>query len=102
VGTNEEAVRQATALYWWYKGLNADDVKAIACLISSGSLGSLTILILAYNQISDDGMKAFSTALSSGALNSLTTLYLNNNPASNSAKNTMRAVASNRSIYLSI
>jgi hypothetical protein len=70
VGTNEEAVRQATTLDWNNKGLNDDDGKAIACLISSGSLGSLQ------------------------------ELWLHTNPASDTAKNTMKAVASNRNIYL--
>ena len=131
VGTNEEAVRQATNLNWRSKGLNADDGKAIACLISSGSLdkltwlglwdnqigdegikafssalssalATLTWLDLDSNQIGDEGMKAFSGALSSGALGSLLELEIGNNPASNSAKDTMKAVASSRGISLSI
>ena len=131
-------MRQATTLDWRSKGLNADDGKAIACLISSGALASLQTLWLNHNQIGDagmiafaealkpnsnfpmgalaslkelyiggnqigdSGMKAFSAVLSSGALDTLTYLYLYNNPASNSAKDTMKAVASNRSISLSI
>ena len=63
VGTNEEAVRQATVLDWQGKGLNDDDCKAIACLISKGALASLTVLHLELNQIGDAGMIAFSEAL---------------------------------------
>jgi len=50
------------------------------------------------NKIGNEGMKAFSIALSSGALASLQYLHLNNNPASDTAKNTMKVVASSRGI----
>jgi hypothetical protein len=47
-------------------------------------------------------MEAFSAALSSGALGSLEKLLLGGNLASDSAKNAVKAVASSRSINLTI
>ena len=44
--------------------------------IASGSLGSLKKLYLYSNQIGDDGMKAFSDAIASGSLESLSTLLI--------------------------
>jgi hypothetical protein len=82
-------------------------MKAFSSALSSGALASLQTLsfgdaYLGGNNIGDEGMKAFSSALSSGSLASLQSLFLYNNPASNSAKDTMKAVASNRSISLYI
>ena len=79
-----------------------EGMKAFSTALSSGSLASLKGISLNGNQIGHEGMKAFSTSLSNGSLNSLTNLYLHNNPASDTAKNTMKAVASSRGIYLSI
>ena len=56
-------MRQATTLYWFSKGLNDDNVKAIACLISSGALPNLVNLQLNYNQIGDTVMIAFADAI---------------------------------------
>ena len=83
-------------------GITPQDMVVFSSAVSRGALASLKKLYLHYNQIGHEGMKAFSLALSSGSLNSLTNLYLSNTPASNSAKDTMKAVASNRSISLSI
>ena len=90
----------ATAIRLAECGMTDEMLMVIA--LPMGALASLTILELYGNQIGDEGMKAFSSALSSGSLDTLTYLYLYNNPASNSAKDTMKAVASNRSISLSI
>ena len=77
-----------------------EGMKVFSTALSSGALASLKGISLNGNQIGHEGMKAFSTSLSNGSLNSLTNLYLHNNPASDTAKNTMKAVASNRNIYL--
>ena len=85
-----------------------EGMKVFSSALSSGALASLTKLWLSDNQIADAGMIAFAEALKPtsnfpvGSLNSLTNLFLEYNPASNSAKDTMKAVASSRGISLSI
>ena len=70
VGGLVETVKGKTCLDWSAKGLKDDDCKVIAWLVSSGSLASLTKLWIGYNRASD------------------------------SAKTTLKAIASKRSIEI--
>ena len=76
VETSRAEVRSAQQLSWNSKGLTADDCKAIAHLIASGSLAKVESLRLSWNELGDEVFKALSAAIASAPLVSLHTLGL--------------------------